>query len=394
MIINSILDTDTYTFSVGEAIQKCFPKTLVKYGFTNRTSHMTFSQECFEAIKDEILNLGNLRLTNVERDWVLTHLDFLSEEYVAWVRDLRLDPATEVDISLSDDGQLNIDINGEWSRTIFYEVPILAIISECYFKYMDKDWNYAGQIEQHKYKADRLSQNKCIWADFSTRRRRSFASQEHVISTMAGVKGFVGTSNVYFAMVYGLKSVGTQSHQWVMGVSALRGLRHANHNAMYNWVKTFDADLGIVLPDTFGTDAFFEDFDLKFAKTFDGIRHDSGCPKEFTDKVIAHYKKLGIDPTTKTIIFSDGLDVETACFLNGYCEGRIRCSFGIGTNFSNDYKRNDGSKSEALSIVIKLRRCDGIEVVKLSDNPAKAIGDRDAIRVAKWTFFNQPLDQE
>lgn len=392
MIINSYLDTDSYTFSVGRAVLERFPNTPVTFRFTNRTPDKIFSEECFNAIKDEIWNLGNILLSNEEIEWMTGNLPFLTEEYLCWVKNMRLNPEKEVDIKLTDDGHLEIDITGDWARVIFYEVPILAIISECYFKFMDTDWNYDGQEEQHRDKITRLSKAECIVADFSTRRRKSFKSQDLSVGTMKGTEGFVGTSNVYLAKKHGIKAIGTQSHQWFMGVSALRGLRHANHNAMYNWLKTFDADLGIVLTDTYGTDAFFEDFGLKYSKTFDGVRHDSGDPKEFADKVIAHYEKLGIDPMSKTIIFSDGLDVETAIDLANYCSGRIRCSFGIGTNFSNDYKNSKGEKSEPLSIVIKLRTCGGVPVVKLSDNPAKATGDPDAIRVAKWTFNNEPLD--
>jgi len=165
-----------------------------------------------------------------------------------------------------------------------------------------------------------------------------------------------------------------------MGVSALESLRHANRFAMQKWCDTYGANLGTVLPDTFGIKAFFDDFTLYYASLFDSIRHDSGDPFKFTDKVIAHYKKLNIDPNSKTIIFSDGLNVELAIELNRYCSGKIKCAFGIGTNFTNDFA------TKSLNMVIKLYSVDGIPVVKLSDEPTKATGDKKAVEVAKWTF--------
>jgi nicotinate phosphoribosyltransferase len=230
------------------------------------------------------------------------------------------------------------------------------------------------------------------YADFGTRRRRSFRSQELVVETMKDAVGFMGTSNVYLAKKHNVKAIGTQSHQWIMGVSALRGLRHCNSFAMDEWVKTYNGSLGIVLTDTYGTEAFLKDFDLKNAKLFDGVRHDSGDPIWFADLIISHYKKLGIDPMSKIIIFSDGLDDDIADKIRNHCKGRIKSATCIGTFFSNDYKNSKGEKSKALSIVIKLYGCAGVPVVKLSDNPAKAAGDEDAVRVAEWTFYGQPLD--
>ena len=390
-MINSILDTDTYKLTMNQAVLELFPDVDVEYVFSNRNLNMTFTTEAASEIRRRIDAMASLQLSPLEYEYV-KGLRFVKPMYAEYLRNYRFDP-NEVYMELSTDGHLSMTIKGKWHSTILWEVPLMAIISEVYFEMVDTDWNYEGQVDQAKLKADRLSE-VCNFADFGTRRRRSYISQDIVVRTMSQTSGFVGTSNVHFAMKYGVTPIGTVAHEFFMGVSALRGLRHANHNALYNWVKVYDADLGVALTDTYGTESFFNDFDLKLAKTFDGVRHDSGDPQEFVNKVIAHYKKLGIDPTTKTIVFSDGLDVKTAQFLAGYCHGRIRCSFGIGTNFTNSYLNSEGEKSKPLNMVIKLRRCDDIEVVKLSDNPAKAIGDRDAIRVAKWTFFDQPLDKE
>jgi len=388
-MINSILDTDTYKLTQQQAVLERFPDVDVEYVFSNRDLNMTFTVEAAGEIQRRINAMAALQLSPLEYEYV-NGLRFIKPMYAEYLRNYRFDP-NEVHMELNTKGELFLSIKGKWHSTILWEVPLMAVISEVYFEMVDTDWSYEGQVVQAKKKADSLSE-VCKFADFGTRRRRSYISQDIVVRTMSQTQGFVGTSNVHFAMKYRVTPIGTVAHEWFMGVSALRGLRHSNHNALYEWVKVYEADLGVALTDTYGTEAFFGDFDLKLAKTFDGVRHDSGDPQEFVDKVIAHYKKLNIDPTTKTIVFSDGLDVKTAQFLAGYCSGRIRCSFGIGTFLTNDYQNSNGEKSKPLNMVIKLRRCDDIEVVKLSDNPAKAIGDSDAIRVAKWTFFNQPLD--
>jgi len=394
MIINSILDNDLYSFTVGRAVLERFPNTYVEYNFINRTKEMTFSKEAFEQIVQEIKSLESLYLRESEFTWLNSTLDFLSESYLCWLKNMRFNPDKEIKATHLKSGQIELTVSGDWSKTIFYEVPLLAIISEVYFKFMDTDWNHEGQEEQHKQNAIKLSKANCKYADFGTRRRRNFQSQYDVVNTMKHHRGFIGTSNVLLAMNHGVKPVGTQSHQWIMGVSALKGLRYANLNSMDDWIKTYEGDLGIALTDTYGSDAFFEDFNLKYSKTFDGVRHDSGDPFEFVDKTIKAYKKHKIDTTSKTIVFSDGLDVMQAIDLNKYCdENNINCSFGIGTFLTNFFLDSEGERSEPLAIVIKLKKVNGLEVVKLSDYKFKATGDPDAIRVANWTFHNQPLDK-
>jgi nicotinate phosphoribosyltransferase len=198
---------------------------------------------------------------------------------------------------------------------------------------------------------------------------------------------FQGTSNMRLARKYGCKMRGTFPHEWPQRISALESLRHANRYAMKIWQKVFGARLGIALPDTFGTDSFLRDFDDSLARLFDGVRHDSGDPIEFAMKIIAHYKSLGIDPTTKIIVFSDSLNIEKVLQIEKALDGLIRRSYGIGTFLTNDYPG-----SPALNMVIKMIMCDGICVVKLSDSPTKAIGDYDALRVAAYTHLDVPLD--
>lgn len=171
------------------------------------------------------------------------------------------------------------------------------------------------------------------------------------------------------------------AHEFIMGVSELESLRYANRFALYKWAEVYKGNLGIALTDTYGTAAFFKDFDLTLSKLFDGVRHDSGCPFKFTDNVINHYKKLGITPDTKTIVFSDGLDLDLAYKINAYCLNKIRCSFGIGTHFTNDFPN-----SKATNIVIKLNSINNIPVVKLSDIDVKNTGDVKALEYAKYVF--------
>jgi nicotinate phosphoribosyltransferase len=283
------------------------------------------------------------------------------------------------------DSRLEIVIRGPWHQTILWEVPLMALISELYFRptlegFPKVDLTAVTALAQTK--GMRLvecspTQAGCAFADFGTRRRRSFAVHNAVIE---GLKdACIGTSNVYLAMKHGLKPIGTMAHEWIMGISALESLRHANRFALRKWKEVYKANLGIALTDTFGTPVFWDDFDLELAKVYDGIRHDSGDPIEFAKAASSHYEKLGINPESKTIIFSDGLTVDKAREIRKKLPN-MRIAFGIGTHLTNDFKE------PALNMVIKLRSIDGIPVIKLSDEPGKETGDNQAVEVAKWTF--------
>lgn len=391
-MIYSLLDSDTYKMSMQWFVLQQYPEVDVTYTFNNRNKDMKFTQECVDAIQMHINAMANIHLKDEEYDWIKNNLPFLPVTYRQYLAAYHFNP-DQVKLWLDSDNQLQLTIAGKWRDTILWEVPLMAIISETYFKMVDTDWNSDGQEEKAHVKAKALSDAGCKFADFGTRRRRNFQTQDRVVDIFKKYPGFVGTSNPNIAMRCGVKALGTVAHEAIMGVSVLEGLRHSNRFAMDKWQEVYKADLGTALTDTYGLDAFLGDFSLFHAKSWDGVRHDSGDPRAFVDKIVAHYQKLRIDPTTKTIVFSDGLDVKTACSLNSYCEGKIRCSFGIGTHLTNDFnKRSEPSqKSKALNMVIKLRDVNGIPVVKLSDTPTKAIGDADAVRVAKWTFFNQPL---
>lgn len=388
MIIKSILDNDTYKFSMMQFVVELFPDAYVEYRFKNR-GKQRFNVEFLRLLKQEILMMGQLSLTEKEYSWLKT-ISFFKPSYVEYLKNYSYNP-NDVECYLEDD-DLVVKIKGLWRDTILWEVPLMAIISELYFKIIDTNWSLVGQLEIAMKKGKKLAYNKCNYAGFATRRRRCFDSQEIALLGLNAIgphnpkTTLVGTSNMYLAMKHGLTPIGTMAHELFMAMSALEGLRHANYHTLQNWVRVYNTDLGIALTDTFGSDAFFDNFNKRLSKLYDGVRHDSGCPFAFADKTIGHYEKMGIDPMSKVIVFSDGLNVDKAIEIKKYCEGKIKCSFGIGTHFSNDFE-----DSPSLNMVIKLWSVNGIPVVKLSDVPGKVMGDADAVSVAKWTFFNEAL---
>ena len=387
-IIRSILDTDLYKFTMSWFVLQHYNESEVTYSFNNRDKTMIFNKKALKEIKNQIEYMSKLKLTDKEYDWMKNNLYFLPVAYRQYLAAYIFNP-DQVNVDLKSNGELFITIKGKWRDTILWEVPLMAIISEVYFKMMDTDWSMKGQIELVNKKAKLLSDAGCIFTDFGTRRRRNFETQEIVVSEMKKYTGFAGTSNCYLAMKYSVKALGTCAHEAIGAVAALESLNHPNKIFMERWAETYKGSLGTMLPDTYGIVSFLKDFSLEKAKLWDGLRHDSGSSYIFTDQVVNHYKKLGIDPTTKTIIFSDGLNVKTAIKLMEYCKGKIRCSFGIGTFFTSDFNKISSSilKSKAMNMVIKLIMIDGVPVVKLSDSPGKAIGDSKMIEFMKYIHF-------
>jgi nicotinate phosphoribosyltransferase len=385
-IIKSMIDDDFYKFSMQAAILELFPDAVAHYRFINR-GKQRFNKSFLGELQYRVCNcFPELAVTDEELKWYRKACPFLKTWYFDYLKNYRYNP-DQVKISLGEDNNLVIDIEGKWCETVLWEVKLMATISELYFKIIDTNWNRDGEAERAKDKMNQLQDWSCITTDFGTRRRRDFKAQEIVVNIMRGFDKFVGTSNVYLSFLNGMIPKGTQAHEWYQGMQALFGIRHSNYFGMENWVKVYNGDLGIALTDTLGTDQFLKDFDLRFAKLFDGVRCDSGNEMEFVDKMVAHYKKLKIDPMTKTIIFSNALDCRKAVDIARYCRNVIRCAFGIGTFFSNDF-----TNSPALNMVIKLWSVNGIPVVKLSDDKGKVMGDPDAIRVTKWECFGTSLD--
>jgi len=276
-------------------------------------------------------------------------------------------------------------IEGYWYRTILWEVPLMSLICELFYE--SQGLVRASDEEVIATAKDKIEKYKKLHitiADFGTRRRHSYEVHDLVVRTLKqyGEKTFIGTSNVHLAMKYETKPIGTHAHEWFMFHAAKYGYKMANLLGLEHWSDVYRGDLGIALSDTYTTEVFFQQFDKKLTKLFDGVRHDSGDPLEFTDKVIIHYKKNGIDPLSKTIIFSDGLDYEKVERIASYCEGKILHSFGVGTNFTNDV----GLKP--MNIVIKMTDAlpeddQWTPVIKLSDEPMKHTGDEESIYIAK-----------
>jgi nicotinate phosphoribosyltransferase len=377
----SLLDTDLYKLTMQQAVLELFPNEMVTYQFNNRRPTDVFSDIEVAKIRYAVEEMANLKLKSDEFRFLKT-LPFLKPWYLAYLKDYRFDPSEVVIMHENGSGNLKINIAGPWHSTILWEVPLMAIISEVYFS-SRTPWNKDDFRVLSMNKISNLHAGGCKFAEFGTRRRRSYDMQNAFIeaSTYFTEHSMIGTSNVHFAHKFNLKPIGTTAHEWTMAHSALCGLEHANKYALENWTKVYQGQLGIALTDTFGTDAFFKDFNLLNAKIYDGVRQDSGDPIIFRDKMIKHYKNLGINPLHKTIVFSDGLDVKEANNINDHCFGKIGCSFGIGTHLTNDVP-----DSKALNIVIKLRAVNGQEVVKISDTPGKATGDAQALEIAMKVF--------
>ena len=384
-IINHLLDNDLYKLTMQMAVIKKFPYAKVKYVFINRGGHQ-FPDGFVDELRIQLSKMEHLCLSKDQKLWMKKNLKFLEPSYLDFLEGYRYD-SSEIKI-VQTGSNLEIEIEGYFYRTILWEVPLMALISELYFL----------MVGEHPWDEDERHRNnivkRCVfrskglhYADFGTRRRFSFDIQKEFIEDNINHEdtNFVGTSNVYLAYLHNLKAIGTHAHEWFMFHAAKYGYKMANHLAMENWVDVYRGDLGIALSDTFTTEVFFQSFDKKFAKLYDGVRQDSGDPKEFTDKVINHYKSLGIDPKSKTIIFSDSLNLEKAIDLKDYCRGKIKCSFGIGTNFTNDVG------VIPLNMVIKMSEAkpEGEvwhKTIKLSDVSGKNTGDWKEIEMAKYAL--------
>ena len=377
MSIQSIFDDDLYKFTMQQAVLKLYPDAYAEYRFKNRGKHELGNDKLINLLKKEIDNLGELRATDDEIE-KFGKLSFVQPWYVDYVKNYRYD-TSQVTISNHDD--LGIIIRGPWHSAILWEVKLMASISKVYFEIEKEEglWSMEGQDDKLQHKIDVLSSGVCKYADFGTRRRRCYDIQDMVVQKFKTYYGFIGTSNVHLAFKHGVNPIGTMAHEWVQAISGLESLNHANRVMLEKWCDLYDS--GIALTDTFGTSAFFKDFNIHFAKLFDGVRHDSADPFKFADKVVAHYKKLQVNPEHKTIVFSDGLSAELAVKIKSHCDAiGINCSFGIGTAFTNDFQ------TSALNIVIKLWSINGFDIAKLSDVSGKESGSDDAIKLCKMIY--------
>ncbi len=382
-MIHSILDTDLYKFTTSYAYIKLFPYAIGTFSFKDR-DETVYNDRFMEQLHDAINQLAEVTLKEEELEYMTSHCRFLPQVYWEWLYSFRFRP-DKVKIVLDEDRHLNIEITDYLYKSTLYEVPLLSIVSEMRNLSLGHEADMTGTMERLAHKVELSNEHQLLFSEFGTRRRFSFEVQDKVLAYLKQhAKYCTGTSNCYFAMKHGMKPMGTHPHEWFMFHGAQFGYKHANYLALENWVNVYDGDLGTALSDTFTSDAFLNNLSRKQAKLFDGVRCDSGNEFTFTDKLIARYQELGIDPTTKTIIFSNALDFEKALDIQAYCQGRIRCSFGIGTNLTND----TGFKPS--NIVMKLTRCkmnanqEWRECVKLSDDLGKHIGSKEEVKACLY----------
>lgn len=381
MIINSLLDTDLYKLTMQQAVIALFPDEIVRYELIIRVPR-DFPSDFSEVLKKEIAAMSTLELRPEEFDFLKKYCYFLNAPYIDFLRGYRYNPD---EIKVSQGGNaLNLVIEGYWYKTILWEVPLMALISELFFKLTNQTpFPEEELINRTRCKIIRLETIGARFSEFGSRRRYSFANHDLVVATCAqfAPTTFAGTSNLYLAMKYNCKAMGTQAHEWYMSIAALYGYKMANKIGMEKWVQVYHGDLGIALTDTFTSDLFFHDFDSKYAKLFDGIRQDSGDPIQFAEKAIQHYNTLRIDPLSKSIVFSDSLDIDKVEQIHHFCKGKIRDSYGIGTHLTNDV----GVKP--LNMVIKLTAIrinnSWVSTVKLSDDRGKYTGTSEAVSLCK-----------
>ena len=375
-IINSLLETDMYKFSMGQTIFHQFTSYKTTWTFRCRNKDVHFSEEMVEEIRQQIAVFCSLRFTEEELDY-LDNITWIKGSYVDFLR-LWQPRYEEFTITTDAPCGLSIEAAGTWLNTTMYEIPILAIVNEVYFRMA---YDYDELLEQFKtrlsQKVEMLEKNKYrlnTFSEFGLRRRLSAQAQEIAVEALANLKDtdskFIGTSNVYLAKKYNLKPIGTMAHEWIM----CTGQGNHKHNPAYSnwyaldaWDKEYGILNGIALTDTITTDCFLRDFQLTYATLFSGVRHDSGDPYEWGEKMIAHYKKLGIDPGTKTLLFSDSLDFEKATQIYDHFKDKVQVAFGIGTFISND------TNVPALNIVMKTTKCNGMDVAKISDIAGKGM---------------------
>ena len=377
LLVRDFLDADDlYTLTMGWMIQR-WPEALATYRYINRDRTHRFRPGIASELRRQVEMMTDLCLSDEGFAFFQRVLPVLPRPYLQWLQQFRLDP-NMVDIS-EKDGRLSIEITGRWYEAIYWEMKLLATLSE--LSHRDPatgapapllpDWE-----EAINRKAKTLSDAGVHWVDFGTRRRYSFEVQDAVVRIMRNYPGFLGTSNPYLAMVHDVPPVGTYAHQLPMALQALYGPRSADRMTMQHWVETYRGHLGIALSDTLSTESFLREFDSYFANIFRGVRQDSGDPIAIGERLIRHYRQLGIDPTTKTIVFSDQIDTDKALKIHRHFEGRVRTLMGIGTFLTGD-EQMTGVKP--LNNVIKLVSIDfgggRRDVVKLSDDPGKHSGN-------------------
>lgn len=374
-VIESLLDTDLYKFTMMQAVLHQHPAAHAEYRFRCRTPGVDLARH-IEAIDAEIDALCTLRLTDDELAY-LRGLRFIKPDFVDFLALFRLQRKyVSLRASQVAPGEIELEVKGPWLHTILFEVPLLAIVNEVHFRDTVGAPDEAEGLRRLQAKLDRINDavgfEDCRITDFGTRRRWSRAWHDALIPRLVAGLGekFAGTSNVDLARRHGLVAQGTMAHEWLQAWQALGPrLRDSQVAAFEGWAREYRGDLGIALTDVIGLDAFLRDFDMYFCKLFDGMRHDSGDPVAWGERMIAHLHANKVDPRGKVLVFSDGLDIDEVMRLYAHFRGRCLMSFGVGTNLTNDLGPSP------LSIVMKMVRCNGQPVAKLSDTPGKTMCD-------------------
>ena len=378
-IINSLLENDAYKFSMGQTIFHQFNKDKVVWSFKCRNKDVKFTPEMVAEIREQLDHYCTLRFTEDELEWLGQNMPWIKADYIDYLRFWHPRRSeilvNEADVQAYNDCGLAIECRGTELNTSMYEIAILAIVGEVYFAFtygpgkLDIEFQKRTMQKFEDLKAGKYDVG--TFSEFGLRRRYSKKMQDWLINFIVDQKipGFVGTSNVYLAKKYGIKICGTQAHEFFQLFQGHHEYNPAYSNmlAMKAWIKEFETDNGIVLTDCIGTDCFLLDFNKTYATLFNGVRHDSGDPIAWGDKMLAHYEKLGIDAKRKTLLFSDSLDFERATKIKKYFDGRCKIAFGIGTFLSND------CGVPALNIVHKMVECNGAPVAKISDELTKGM---------------------
>ena len=384
-IIKHFTDNDLYTFSCQYYVMMKYPRAEVKYSFIDR-NHLCYPKNFAELLQEQVDMMTTVKITDEEISFMTNHCPWLPLWYFNFLRGYTFNPK-EVSISQDEEGQLSITVQGKWFSTIMWEMPLLSIISELVHTLQGEKATYNLEVEREKVKAktEKFLKAGVILGDMGTRRRFSFNHQEMVIKIMAEVfqsqdwpGKFTGTSNVWLAMKYNLKALGTMSHQLISFEENVSGVFECNYNVMKKFSDVFDGDNGTYLYDCFGDEVFFKNLSKRMAMMYTGLRVDSGVEEEQTEKIIQKYQSLGIDPASKQVVYSNGLNIDRCIEIHQYCKGRVKDSFGVGTHLTCDV-----DNVKPLNIVIKLTKCRITETrewhdcIKLSCDKGKTLGNPD-----------------
>ena len=401
-IITSLLETDMYKFSMGQGIFHQFPAYMTTWTFRCRNNDMKFTPEMVEEIREQIKAYCQIRFTEDELQY-LDNIKWIKGSYVNFLR-IWQPRYEDFEITTNDECGLSIEARGTWLNTSMYEIPTLAIVNEVYFRMAyDYDKLFESFRSRLEKKYEDVKNNRFhlgTFSEFGLRRRLSSEAQElavdrfsHLNDTAQSESRFIGTSNVYLAKKFGVTPVGTMAHEWIMCVGQgdhKHNPAYSNYYALNAWIREYGVLNGIALTDTITTDCFLRDFDLAKATLFSGVRHDSGDPVVWGEKLIDHYKKLGLDPVGKTLLFSDSLNFEKADAIFRHFDGRAKVAFGIGTYIAND------TDATPLNIVMKTTFCNGQDVAKLSDVEGKGMcKNSDYVeylrRTIKWRLEHEKM---